>query len=103
MARKAWQRDPSKPDTRIRGRKGQELRKRRLARSNYLCEHCQAAGRLAPATVVNHIVPLAHGGLDLDDNTENLCGPCDEIATAKQFGYRVRREFGADGWPTDLG
>jgi len=28
---------------RIRGRKGQELRHRRLLRTNYLCEMCQVA------------------------------------------------------------
>ncbi|MDO7843442.1 HNH endonuclease [Sphingomonas immobilis] len=39
------------------------------------------------ATDVNHIVPLAHGGDDVDENTENLCGPCHLRVTAKQFGH----------------
>ena len=51
------------------------------------------------AKVVNHIIPLAHGGSDDDDNTENLCGSCDKAVTAEQFGHRQRVEIGADGWP----
>jgi predicted restriction endonuclease len=51
---------------------------------------------------VNHIVPLAHGGPDTDDNTENLCAEHDAIVTAKQFGKaQARRIVGTDvdGWP----
>jgi 5-methylcytosine-specific restriction protein A len=85
--------------TRIRGRKGQELRKRRLARTNYLCGHCRAKGIVRTATVVNHKIPLAHGGPDTDENTENLCADCDKVETAKVFGHRVRTSIGNDGWP----
>lgn len=48
---------------------------------------CLTAGRVVPATVVNHIVPLAHGGSDHDDNTENLCREHDLEVTARQFGH----------------
>jgi 5-methylcytosine-specific restriction protein A len=89
----------SSPDKRIRGSKGVKLRKRRLARSNYLCEHCRAKGRVRIATVVNHKLPLAHGGEDTDENTENLCAGCDEIETARVFGTRVKRRISVDGWP----
>lgn len=99
--RKPWTRSPHKPDTRTRGRKGQEMRERRLRRTDGLCEHCLAKGRYTVATVVNHKIPLAHGGPDEDENTENLCDPCDEIATAKQFGHRKRIEIGEDGWPVE--
>lgn len=84
--RKAWQRPAGQPDNRIRGRAGQAIRKRRLARTGGLCERCLEHGRTAIATVVNHKIPLARGGLDVDENTENLCGPCDEEVTAEQFG-----------------
>ena len=89
----------SSPNTRIRGRKGVELRKRRLQRSKYRCEHCLAKGIVSIATVVNHKTPLAHGGLDVDENTENLCAECDEVETAKSFGRKQRVTIGADGWP----
>lgn len=99
----------STPTPRKRGRAGVEQRKRRLARSHYLCERCACLGRWTHlkikrttiAKVVNHIIPLAHGGSDEDENTENLCGPCDLIVTAEQFGYRVRPTIGLDGWPIE--
>lgn len=86
---------------RLRGRRGKEQRARRLARTSGLCEHCLAAEpkRIAIATVVNHIVPLAHGGSDEDQNTENLCGECDRKTTAKQFNHRYKQPIGVDGWP----
>lgn len=89
----------SSPDKRIRGRKGVELRKRRLARTNYLCEHCKAKGIVRIARVVNHKIPLAHGGEDTDDNTENLCAECDQAETARVFGHTVKQTVGVDGWP----
>lgn len=89
---------------RKRGRAGQRQRQRRLDRSGGLCEHCLAAGRTTIATVVNHILPLAHGGSDFDENTENLCEECDRRVTAEQFGYRSPDEFGVDkaGRPTGV-
>lgn len=99
-SRKPWQR--TGPDNRIRGREGQRLRARRLARTAGLCEHCEAEGLVTLATVVNHKVPLARGGLDVDDNTENLCARHDAIVTAAQFGKRnpEERGVGRDGRPT---
>lgn len=84
---------------RIRGSKGVAIRTRRLARSKGLCEHCLPKGKVRLATIVNHIIPLAHGGEDVDENTENLCKPCDDIVTAAEFGHRIKVEIGADGWP----
>jgi 5-methylcytosine-specific restriction protein A len=54
---------------------------------------------MSVAKVVNHIVPLIHGGSDDDANTENLCRPCDLIVTAEQFKHKPKVAFGADGWP----
>lgn len=86
---------------RVRGSKGVAMRKRRLARTKGLCEHCLAKGKTRIATIVNHKQPLTHGGLDVDENTENLCGPCDDIATAEQFGRQAKPKvkIGTDGWP----
>lgn len=85
---------------RLRGRAGVAQRKRRLMRSFGLCEICQAKGKTAIATVVDHIKPLTLGGDDSDENTRNLCDPCHDDVTAEQFGYRKRIEIGLDGWPT---
>lgn len=83
---------------RIRGRKGQELRRRRLA-NEPLCRDCTSKGRVTLATTPDHIIPLAQGGTDTDDNIRCLCQPCHEIRTAEQFGYRRKQTVGADGWP----
>jgi len=97
--RKPWQR--SGPDTRIRGSAGQKLRARRMARTHGLCERCDD-GTLA--TVVDHIVPLARGGQDVDGNTRNLCDQHHEEVTTEQFGRAGPVEGrGVDrgGRPTD--
>ncbi|MEG3165550.1 HNH endonuclease signature motif containing protein [Sphingomonas sp. PB2P19] len=86
---------------RLRGRAGQQQRKRRLARTSGLCERCQSRGRVTIATVVDHIEPLALGGSDEDENTRNLCDPCHLEVTAEQFGHEKRVGFAADGLPTD--
>ena len=83
--RKAWRRDPGKPDRRLRGRAGQEQRQRRLRRSNGLCEECLKEGRYVEAVIVNHKIPLAKGGPDTDENTENLCKRHDDEAFAREF------------------
>lgn len=84
---------------RLRGRKAVEQRKRRLKRTNGLCERC-LPNRVTAATVVDHIKPLAHGGSDDDSNTRNLCGPCHAEVTAEQFGLKApKKQIGADGWP----
>lgn len=85
---------------RIRGRAGQKLRARRLQRTNYLCEDCLSEGRVKVATIVDHTIPLAHGGEDIDENTRNLCGEHNAKRTAEQFGHKTKLQIGAEGWPT---
>lgn len=60
---------------------------------------CKAKGLVRLATVVDHIVPLALGGADTDDNTRNLCDSHHREVTAEQFGQRKVVGCGADGWP----
>ena len=83
---------------RLRGRAAVEQRKRRLKRTNGLCERCLPK-LVRAATVVDHIKPLALGGSDEDGNTRNLCKPCHDEVTAEQFGHRLKQEIGRDGWP----
>lgn len=73
----------NREDTRIRGRKGVKLRRRRLEREP-LCRHCAEKGRTTPATVPDHIVPLAFGGTDTDDNVQCLCDDCHAIKSAME-------------------
>lgn len=81
---------------RLRGRAGVKQRKRRLKRTNGLCEHCLARGITRAALIVNHIIRLEHGGSDLDENTENLCKPCDDRVTAEQVGRIDPAQRGVD-------
>lgn len=71
---------------RLRGRPGQRQRERRLRRTNYLCEDCQAEGKVTIATEVHHDIPLVVGGPDTDDNTMNLCADHHRKRTAQQQG-----------------
>ena len=89
---------------RKRGRAGQRQRLRRLRRTNGLCELCFKQGHTTVATVVDHEKPLAHGGLDVDENTRNLCDEHHRQVTAEQFGHQVARGargVGLDGRPID--
>ena len=83
---------------RLRGRAGQEQRIRRLKRTHGLCEDCKDEGRVEVATIVDHIIPLAHGGEDSDENTRNLCDNHNRKRTAEQFGHKWRPTIGIDGW-----
>lgn len=86
---------------RIRGRKGVELRKRRL-RNEPLCRDCMAKGIVRAAVTPDHIKPLAQGGTDTDDNIRCLCTPCHDLRTREQFGQKAPKQaIGADGWPTN--
>lgn len=64
-------------------------RTRRLKRTGGLCEMCLAEGRTELATAVDHELPLALGGLDVDANTRNLCDRHHLQVTAEQFGYQL--------------
>lgn len=68
---------------RLRGRAGVKQRRRRLA-NEPLCRHCAEKGRTRIAEEVDHIVPLALGGADDDDNTQCLCTDCHAIKTASE-------------------
>jgi 5-methylcytosine-specific restriction protein A len=85
---------------RLRGRAAVEQRLRRLRRTSGLCQDCTTQGRVEVATVVDHIVPLAHGGSDRDENTRNLCKLHHAERTAEQFGHKPKVSIGVDGWPT---
>ncbi|MGK2287273.1 HNH endonuclease [Pedomonas sp. V897] len=92
---------------RLRGRKGQEQRLRRLKAHGVTCARCERIGTwerrqatdALPLLVVDHIVPLALGGTDEDSNTRVVCEPCHVDVTAEQFGHRRRIGCDVDGWP----
>lgn len=83
---------------RIRGRRGQALRQRRLW-NEPRCRICLAEGRITASAVPDHIIPLAKGGEDVDENIRCLCAACHDRVTRQEFGHRQRVTIGADGWP----
>lgn len=84
---------------RKRGRAAVDQRRRRLERTNGLCELCLGKDRITVATVVDHIQALANDGSDEDENTQNLCKPCHDAKTAEDFGHKRKVTIGSDGWP----
>ncbi|MBA1446770.1 MAG: HNH endonuclease [Chromatiales bacterium] len=61
-----------------------KLRKRILLRDDYLCQVCQRARRLSPATAVDHIRAKALGGSDDPLNLQSICGLCHSAKTARE-------------------
>jgi 5-methylcytosine-specific restriction protein A len=82
----------------------ERLRHRKL-QDNPLCEPCSDSGRLVPATVVDHKVPINQGGPAFPtlDGLTSMCWRCHN---AKTQGERAGKAFlnkGADaaGMPVD--
>jgi hypothetical protein len=67
-----------------------------------LCRHCKARGIVELATDVDHIVPIARGGAELDQsNLQSLCHLCHTRKTISENGGNVRIGCGLDGMPLD--
>lgn len=81
---------------RKRGRAGDRQRMRRLQAHGVECSRCGRLGawkqaeasRGLPLLIVDHILPLALGGRDDDDNVRVVCEPCHKLLTDEQFGRR---------------
>ena len=60
-----------------------KLRAMKLAQEP-MCEECARLGRLTPAQMVDHIVPINKGGGALDkSNLQSLCNSCHARKSAK--------------------
>ena len=91
----------SEREKRLRGRAGMAQRQRRMRDAGWACKDCKAEGKDVPAAVIDHIVPLALGGRDEDENTRALCHKHHRKRTAEQFGHKERPKVGRDGWPVE--
>lgn len=97
--RKPWTKRQDAADAhRLRGRAGQERRRRWLS-THPLCKHCLGRGRITAGTTVDHVQPLSAGGRDDETNLQSLCAECDRVKTAKDRGHRLRPRIDASGWP----
>lgn len=80
---------------RIQGRKGQELRKRRLKRDP-ICRLCNEKGITRLSQVIDHIKPLSMGGEDVDENCQGLCHDCHDLKTAYESAHSEAACFHPD-------
>lgn len=85
---------------RKRGRALQEERERWM-RLQPLCVRCLAMDppKLSKSERLDHIVALANGGDDSDDNKQMLCIPCHAWKTEQDLGYKPKERIGLDGYP----
>jgi 5-methylcytosine-specific restriction enzyme A len=79
--KRPWEHDRPSAAARGYGRAWQKLRAFILARDP-LCDVCDEAGRVTPATMVDHIVPKHLGGTDDDSNLRGICKPCHDTKSA---------------------
>lgn len=57
--------------------------------SEPLCRMCLAQGRVTPAVLVDHIVPIRDGGAVLDDdNLQSLCRACHDQKSKEDIRRR---------------
>jgi 5-methylcytosine-specific restriction protein A len=68
------------------GRRWEHLRELFLAK-HPLCADCQTAGKFTSATEVHHIISVARGGSDREENLMPLCKSCHSKRT-----YREERD-----------
>lgn len=87
---------------RIRGRALQAIRRRHF-QLHPLCVEClrKKPPRTEEATELDHVVALVNGGEDVEENRQGLCGPCHEAKTARDMGYKIRKQIGLDGYPIE--
>lgn len=62
-----------------------------------LCVLCERAGRVSLATIRDHTIPLAQGGVDEESNTQALCKECHDIKSAGE-----KRQGSRESWHNDV-
>ena len=81
----------------MRGRHLQRARAK-LFSEEPTCRPCRERGLVRLAEYRDHIVPLAEGGKDAEDNTQPICGDCHQSKTQAEAKrgqwrhYRARAE-----------
>ena len=75
---------------RKRGYAGVLDRRRIRERDCGLCQECKRQGRTTAGYPVDHIIALADGGTDDDENKQTLCQRCHDQKTAKEARRRSR-------------
>lgn len=89
MASAQWTKNGA-PTKRITGRKLQRMRAALFARAPW-CVLCALHDRKTRATIRDHIIPLAEGGVDDETNEQGLCLDCSDRKTEEESRRGVRR------------
>ena len=81
-------------------RRWRKIREMRLS-VEPLCRYCQEVGRVEPAVIADHIVPVREAPeLAFDfDNTQSLCPTCHESVKKREEATGNRVGCGVDGVP----
>ena len=90
-ARKPWQ--GTKPSKRVITGRALQKARAKLFERDPLCAECKRQGRVTIATIRDHVVNLAAGGLDIEENTQGLCQACSDAKTAKEAQAGRGRAF----------
>jgi 5-methylcytosine-specific restriction enzyme A len=62
-----------------------------------LCAECARQGRVRAAEEIDHVIALADGGSDTDDNVQGLCLPCHVAKSTREREQRRGRAPTAGG------
>jgi 5-methylcytosine-specific restriction protein A len=73
---------------RIRGNSLYAIRRKHFE-AHPLCVTCEAEGRTALATELDHIVPLWEGGHEAESNRQGICTSCHRAKTALEAKRRA--------------
>lgn len=95
--RERWKQDAAKRGSaRQRGYTKQYERAREwVLKRHPLCAVCRVEGRITPATVTHHIVPLAEGGTNSADNLLPVCKGCHDRLHSAQGRELLRKALEA--------
>jgi len=105
----AWSKES--PAARGYGAEWKRLREQILKRDRYICicSGCRRAGRVLPATHVDHIISKAKWlevrgnliGVDHPSNLQAMNVDCHKLKTVLEKGMRPRSGCDRNGWPSD--
>ena len=101
--RTPWDHGGASSTARGYGRQHRKLRDQ-LLKQEPLCRMCaqKTPPRCTPATIADHVTPIAKGGAVHDiNNLQPVCAQCHQDKSNRDKGHRVKRRITVSGWPED--